>query len=380
MYIYIAADLVMFVLMLMCRKADIKRNNTYLAICCAMWALIFGFRAYSVGNDTPGYAGFFEGTNAAYRGYGTYIAPEETIEWGFVYLIRFLHLFSNSATFFFLLHGIFLFTLIYYYYKDRKTSVMSLLWLMTTASMITTLMVAQRQSWSICFALLSVILFSRIPVSEHHTVKSLKGNYLFWAGLASFVFSIFVHRTSVVLFPILIGLYFLHNTKTLSYVVLISTTIFSIFYSEMVSEVFEFFLLFIGDVDNNNIALLSERYMSDVNRAAASTIRFLSLVLPACVTIYVSDEEHIKKFSFKCYIAGLVFYMLFSSSSVISRLVAMFMLIGFKDAIPSFKKNNMLYSFYILVSVYYLWRIIVGYQTDAHTLQNTYILYKFIWE
>lgn len=380
MYVYIIVDLIMFAFMLMCRKARLRRCNLYLGICCVLWALIFGLRAYSVGNDTRGYAGFYEGTNAAYWGYGTYRAADETLEMGFIYIVRILRTISTSATFFFLIHGFFLFSLIYFYYRNRRTSLMSLLWLMTFGSMIVTLMVAQRQSWSLCFVMLSVILLYAIPIHLNEKYKSIFFNYRFGLSVLCFTIAIFIHRSSVIIFPVLLCVYLLHNSKMISYTTLILTLVFAIFYGETVSKILEMFLLQIGGIGYEKVSLLSERYINGVYLESASVVRFLSLVIPACVSIYYSKDEKVNSFSFKCYIIGLVLYMLFSTSAVISRIVAVFVVLGFRDAIPNLRKNSYLNVFYIMVSTYYLWRCIAGYFTDAHTLQNTYVLYKFIWE
>lgn len=380
MYVYIIVDLIMFAFMLMCRKARLRRCNLYLGICCVLWALIFGLRAYSVGNDTRGYAGFYEGTNAAYWGYGTYRAADETLEMGFIYIVRILRTISTSATFFFLVHGGFLFVLIYCYYRNKRNSVMSLLWLMTFGSMIVTLMVAQRQSWSLCFVMLGVILLYAIPIHLNEKYKLLFFNYKFWLSVLCFTIAIFIHRSSILIFPVLLGIYFLRNNKIISYTALIFTFFFAVFYGDAVSKLFEMLLLQIGGIGYEKVSLLSERYINGVYLESASVVRFLSLVIPACVSIYYSKDEKVNSFSFKCYIIGLVLYMLFSTSAVISRIVAVFVVLGFRDAIPNLRKNSYLNVFYIMVSTYYLWRCIAGYFTDAHTLQNTYVLYKFIWE
>ena len=162
MYVYIFAELMMFVFVIISRKTSDKQRKLFLFITCMMWALIFGLRGHEVGNDTPGYTGFFERTNArGGDGYGTYDAPGESIEWGYVMVNRVLALFSDSATFLFLFHGFFLFSMLYVIYKDNRNSVMSLLWMMTFGDTISMLMVALRQSFSICFALLSIVLIDK---------------------------------------------------------------------------------------------------------------------------------------------------------------------------------------------------------------------------
>ena len=102
MCIYFVVEVIMLFLVLISYRKSTKVNNTLFAFSCFLWVIVFGLRGYNVGNDTSGYAAFFDGSNTSGLGYGTVDSPGETIEIGFVIFSQIIHFFSSSPTFFFL--------------------------------------------------------------------------------------------------------------------------------------------------------------------------------------------------------------------------------------------------------------------------------------
>lgn len=384
MEIYIIAELIMLFFVLISRNASDRQCNIFLAITCVMWALIFGLRGHDVGNDTPGYTGFFELTNSNYgESYGTYEAPGESIEWGYVILNRFLALFSDSATFLFLVHGIFLMSMIYLIYKDNRYSVMSMIWMLTFGNTISMLMVALRQSYSICFVLLSILLIEK--ASQQCTEKrELVHLRFFWGGVICFIFAMTIHRTSLILFPLLVILYFVHVNKRIIFSVLTLVFICSLILSNYISDMFDMAMVLVGGIENDKISLIADRYGSEMENSGASLVSKLALCLPIYLATYFTDEEKINTLLFKCLIFSIVLFLLFSSSLVITRITLLFVVIGYSVIIPSVvvddEDNKRIYILYLLFTVYYLWRAFVHFAADLESLNNTYILYKFVWE
>lgn len=378
MYIYIAAELLMFVFVFLCYKATNKVSNVLLFICCVVWALIFGLRGYNVGNDTPAYAGFFSGRNV-YSGYGTYDNPEESIEWGYITLNKILSIFSDSATFLFLVHSCLLFFLIYKLFQHNKNSVMSLLWLLCFGSMLTVMMVALRQSFSVCFLLLSILMFEKIP--NGRKLKDTIRDRNFLLAVCFFVFAITIHRSSILFFPILIVLAFLKFKKLGVYMVLTATLVIAFIFSDFLSELFDMGMFMVGGVEDDKVSLLAERYKDDMGNAGASFANIISLSVPVFLTTYLSSEEEVNSLSFKCLIVSMVVYLLFSSSPIISRFILAFIILGYRVIIPrAINKEPRLFLFYLMVTAYYLWRSIDRFLQDALSQNNTYIFYKFFWE
>lgn len=379
MYIYIVVELLMFVFVVYSRYASDKQCNIFLAISCAIWGILFGLRGYDVGNDTPYYAGFFELTNAD-DGYGTYESPGESIEWGYIAINRFLAFFSESATFLFVVHSIFLFSMIYVIYKDNRNSVMSLLWMMMFGSTMSMLMVALRQSFSICFVLLSIFLFEK--ASQQCTIKKeIVYEKQFWIGVICFVFAMTIHRTSVFLVPLLVLLYFVRVNKVALYTLLTIAFGASLIVTDYISDLFDMSMYLVGGVEDDKINLLAERYGDEMKNDGASIISKTALIIPVYLAIYFSDFQKVNSLFFKCLFFGIIVFLLFSSSTVITRIILLFIVLGYSVIIPyGVDEDEYIYWFYLLITAYYLWRAFAHFVADFESLDNTYIMYNFVWQ
>ena len=369
----------MFVFVVYSRYASDKQCNIFLAISCAIWAILFGLRGYDVGNDTPYYAGFFELTNTD-DGYGTYESPGESIEWGYIAINRFLAFFSESATFLFVVHSIFLFSMIYVIYKDNRNSVMSLLWMMMFGSTMSMLMVALRQSFSICFVLLSIFLFEK--ASQQCTIKKeIVYEKQFWIGVICFVFAMTIHRTSVFLVPLLVLLYFVRVNKVALYTLLTIAFGASLIVTDYISDLFDMSMYLVGGVEDDKINLLAERYGDEMKNDGASIISKTALIIPVYLAIYFSDSQKVNSLFFKCLFFGIIVFLLFSSSTVITRIILLFIVLGYSVIIPyGVDDNEYIYWFYLLITAYYLWRAFAHFVADLESLDNTYIMYNFVWQ
>ena len=364
MYVYIFAELMMLVFVIISRNASDKQCNFFLATSCAMWALIFGLRGYEVGNDTPSYTGFFELTNTDNGSYGTYEAPGESIEWGYVVLNRFLAFFSDSATFLFLVHGIFLFLMLFLIYRNNRNSVMSLLWMMTFGDTIAMMMVALRQSFSICFVLASLVLIEG-AYQQCTEKKEIIHERAFWGGLICFIFAMTIHRTSVIFLPLLVMLYFLRVNKKIVYLFLTLAFVISLLFSDYISEIFDMSMLLVGGVEDDKINLLAERYGLEMENEGASIISKTALILPVYLATYFTDTEKINTLFFKCLVFGVILFLLFSSSTVITRIILLFVVLGYSVIIPPIVNEKWrIYVFYLLYTAYFMWRAFVHFAAN----------------
>lgn len=371
----------MMMFVIISRNASDKQCKFFLAASCAMWALIFGLRGHEVGNDTPGYAGFFELTNPGYgEGYGTYEAPGESIEWGYVVLNRFLAFFSDSATFLFLVHGVFLFSLLFVVYKDNRNSVMSLLWMMTFGDTMAMMMVALRQSFSICFVLASIVLIGN-AYQQCIGKKEILHERQFWVGVICFIFAMTVHRTSIIFLPLLVVLCFVRVNRKIVFLLLTLAFGISSLFSDYISQFFDISMFLIDDVGDEKINILAERYGEEMENSGASIISKTALILPVYLATYFTDNEKINTLYFKCLVFSIILFLLFSSSTVITRIILLFVVLGYCVIIPPIVNENWrIYVLYLLYTAYFMWRAFVHFAADLDSLNNTYILYNFVWE
>ncbi len=379
MYIYFVATIILFIFAILYKNSSVEDINKNLFGACIGWALIFGLRGYGVGNDTPGYAGFFEGRSL---GYGTINNPDESLEWGFLVISRIIGYFTKNGTIIFLLHGFLFWFLIYFIYKDKRNSLLCLIWMISFGGMITTTMVAFRQSLSICLFLLGFMFFSKVDNFSFRNLKnSLTNIYLIW-GVFFSVLSVTVHRSSVVIFVLIFIFHFLPISKYTSYVILTVALLLSIFYDDTLSDMFDGVLYVFGAAEDDKINIIASRYVEHVTSGhESSLIRRLSLYIPAMVTIYYNSDEERKYIHYKCIIIGVVAYMLFSASSIIGRMIAVYIILGYSHIIPKIadeKKN--LYYFYLMCTIYYLWRFYEGNIQIMNNPNDTLLPYSFFWE
>lgn len=381
-YIYFFIEIIIFFLFLYSKDKGIKETNKCLAISCILWTLIFGLRGYMVGNDSPNYAAYFENRNTPGVGFGTINYPGDSIEWGFIAITRLLHFISDSATFFFLAEAVVLFLCIYHIYRigSKSNPVWCLLLLNIVGVTFFSLMPMMRQTFSICVLFLALCIFYRYY--ENKDIISRKKHFQVLVLVASLVIlSVFVHRSSMMIFGGLLVIVLCKNTRKLSYVIMLVSFITAFSFGNIIGDVMDFALISISGVADEKIALLGERYESTMEDSEGmSVIRAISYLVPVLVTIKYSEENEIKSFFFKCMIVAFSCQILFSNSYMMNRLSIVFLVLGMCKFVPqaAMKKGSNLYVFYIIVTLYYLWRAFVGYGKWPDT--DSTLPYYFFWE
>lgn len=381
-YIYFFIEIIIFFLFLYSKGRGLKVTNKCLAISCILWTLIFGLRGYMVGNDSPNYAAYFENRNTPGVGYGNINYPGDSIEWGFVAITRLLHFFSDSATFFFLAEAMVLFFCIYHIYKIgcNSNSVWCLLLLNIVGVTFFSLMPMMRQTLSICVLFLSLFIFYRY-YNNKYTISNKHRFQILVISASLAILSVFVHRSSMMIFGGLFVIMLWKNTRKISYVIILASFIIALFFGNLIGDVMDFALISISGVADEKIALLGERYENTMaDSEGMSVIRAISYLVPVLVTIKYSEEDEINTFFFKCMIVAFTCQLLFSNSFMMNRLSIVFLVLGMCKFIPkaAMRKGSNLYVFYIIVTLFYLWRAFVGYGKWPNT--DSTLPYYFFWE
>lgn len=381
MCIYFIVELIMLLFVLL-NLREIKTNdNKFLFVSCLLWAFVAGLRSYVVGNDTLGYAAFFENTNQDGVGYGTVRFPGDSIEWGFVALSRFLHKLSENGTFFLLANGLLVYLSIFLTYKDKMYGLWGFLIFMAIGNNFIALNTAIRQSFSIGILLIGIYFIQKLPrkdisISWYQYLKQPYG----LIGILCCFFAGTVHRTSILLFPLLALVWVVPMTKKIAYTCVGFAFIASIFFSSYIGAFFDTMLNFVGGMSDEKVALLGDRYAGSFGQTSSSLIRNIAWVIPCMVCIGCSSDERLNSFYMKCYIFSVSAYLLFSASFMVTRLNVLFLILGFTVAIPEkLEKNDELKMFYILVTLYYLWRAYAGFEKWP-IWQDSSLPYYFFWE
>ena len=362
------------------QNVSLKYQHKLLAVYCAIWAFVFGLRRYDVGNDTPGYADYFNNIGSG-SAYGTIDHPFDTIEEGFWLISKFFNFFTENATIVFLVIGALLWTMIFLLYKKQsKTPLLSLLFLMAISGKVFyTLEIAVRQACSIIIILMGVICFINSSISSWRQIYKSK-----WAiaGLFLFMASVTVHRTTGMLAAILLLVYFIRVNKIICYTLVLGFAVFVFFGAKVFGELFDTALLMVGDVSDDNVNLLAERYMGDVEdgKIGYSSGAMIGCFFPTLLTVYLTHKEKVNGYFFKLFIFTYCLHQLMQFSTMHERLITMYMVLGFTASIPEVcYKNKKMYFLYLMIGLYYLIFTFKMFY-DWPLKSDTAVPYYFIWQ
>ena len=168
-------------------------------------------------------------------------------------------------------------------------------------------------------------------------------------------------------------------SKRIGYSVVTGSFLVSIFFQSQIGVFFDNVLFFIGGFNNDIVSLLGDRYADTFGETSSSFIRNLSWTIPCLLTLSFTDKEKIKSFYVKCYIFSVSAFLMFNASYMITRLNLVFLILGFTASLPdAISKNIKLRIFYILVTLYYLWRAYIGF--EKWPITDSSLPYYFIWE
>ena len=378
MNIYFFLMLFTFFLILFSYKKSIGKQNKCLLAICVLWSLVWGLRGYGVGNDTPEYAKYFNGTGIPFWGYGTVDCPGDTIEPGFIIIGKFLSLFSDSPTFFFLSVAILQFSAIYYLYKDRCASLWGLLFFFIVGLGYEAAIIATRQSLSLSLVLWAVCLLEKADISKLN-FSLLRKNRKVLLAVFLFVLALYTHRTSVLIFPVLVLLYFWRPTKKHAYIIISSVFLITLLIPNSVKIVFDAALSQISLISDDNINLLGSRYEGSFE-SDITIIKIILWAIPVFTCLHYTKREKINTFAFKCYMVSVILNMLLTGTTMIERLSITFTLLGFRVFVPvEVVKNKKVALIFIVSSLLFLARTYQGFVFwDSRV--DSMVPYYFFWE
>lgn len=367
-----------FFLILFSYKKTISKQNKCLLVVCVLWSLVWGLRGYGVGNDTPEYAKYFNGTGIPFWGYGTVDCPGDTIEAGFILIGKFLSIFSNSPTFLFLSVAILQFSAIYYLYKDRCASLWGFLFFFIVGLGYEAAIIATRQSLSLSLVLWAVCLLEKADISKLN-FSLLRKNRKVLLAVCLFVLALFTHRTSLLIFPVLVLLYFWRPTKKHAYIIISSVFLITLLIPNSVKIVFDAALSQISLISDDNINLLGNRYKGSFE-SDITIIKIILWAIPVFTCLHYTKREKVNTFAFKCYMVSVILNMLLTGTTMIERLSITFTLLGFRVFVPvEVVKNKKVALIFIVSSLLFLARTYQGFVFwDSRV--DSMVPYYFFWE
>lgn len=377
MCIYLVLQIIIFGFVIYTYNKNIKIKNRYLLITCILWALLYGLRGYVVGNDTSGYALFFENQKGA--GYGTIDNPDETLEWGFILIAKILSLITNWPTFFFLVQAFAMYFLIYNEYKGKYGGLWGLLCFTTMSESFMALIIPVRQSFSIIIVILSLLCFRQIE--DHHSFGRLLRNKWFWTGILLFIFSINVHRSSIILFPLLLLIYFVPLNKFAAQCIVVIVFVTTMFLPDAIGDFFDLVLSQVSGISDETVNLMASRYAFNWGESGGYTwLKMFSWCVPFFVTITLTEKKLINSFNFKCLIMAFILYVMLGRSTMVIRISLLFQVLGFMMFIPNkVFRDKKLAGLYLIFTVLFIYSRYAQY-IRWNTLFDTNIPYYFFWE
>lgn len=383
LYFYWYLYLLLWILACLAPNISKRAQNRLLAVYCALWAFVFGFRRHDVGNDTPGYTAFFENrlgnVPRLSTSYGTVQYPNDGIEEGFIILSKVVNIFTENATIIFMMIGIIIWVAIYHLFKNySKTPLLSLFFMLTiTSTMFYSLEIAVRQSISMVTICYGILLLMHSNITDWKEVWKNKKAFM---GLLLCLVSISIHRTSAVILCLFILLYFIKFTKVSAYIVIGIFALLAVKGTDLLSSYFDRALYIMGGFSNEGFNILSDRYMGNMDDNRFSQGAFIVWVTLTLLTVYLTKEDDINKFFFKLFIGAYCIHQIFQFSLVHTRIVALFIMLGYVMSVPDVcKKDKRWYFAYLMIGVFFL-ILNYGWFSKWPVQTDTALPYYFIWQ
>ena len=170
--------------------------------------------------------------------------------------------------------------------------------------------------------------------------------------------------------------------KIICYTLVLGFAIFVFFGAKAFGELFDTALLMVGDVSDDNVNLLAERYMGDVEdgKIGYSSGAMIGWFFPTLLTVYLTHKEKVNGYFFKLFIFTYCLHQLMQFSTMHERLITMYMVLGFTASIPEVcYKNKKMYFLYLMIGLYYLIFTFKMFY-DWPLKSDTAVPYYFIWQ
>lgn len=381
MCIFLYIQLLMFlcVLWVSKTKGDSNLQDRLILSFSILWGLVFGFRSYDVGNDSEMYSRFYSGYDIPEL--GSYEFSSETTEYGFTLVANVLHKISDNPTFFFTITALFVYIMVYFQFRNLKTGLWGYLCFFIMSASFSSLIIAMRQSLAIAFILVGVLSISHVLNQGFKISLKNWSNTFVLVGIASFVLAIFIHRTTILLLGILVLASYVRFTRKTAIVTVFSVFFITVFFSDIIGEMFDMGLFLIGGMEDENVNMLAERYSTNFGESNVSLLKIVSWCFPMYFTVKNTDDDKINTFKFTCLMFAFSLYMLLGSATMVIRITMLFQVLGFGLFVPQkvYEKKS-LYVMYICFTLLYFYSAFQTYERWIPDPFDSTLPFKFIWE
>lgn len=381
MCIYFGVELIMFVFVLISFGTKQQYRNVMFAVVCILWTIVYGFRGMDVGNDTINYVYFFQNKNGFY---GTLDKPTDGIEPGFLLLMRIVLSIINNPTVIYTLQSSFMFYVIYKLYTrvNPRYAIWSLLFFFVVNwSYITLLSVAFRQAISVSLLLYGLYLFEVQKEKYANTRLKWYQKKQLVASFLVLLFAATVHKSTLVFIPIILFTFYFKLNRLVASVALLVTFVISVFFSQLISQLYDFAMLQFGSSDSEMISML-ENYSGSAKDANSTLLGSLARTIIYLIIVFATNKNRVGSVYFNnLVLAGCLFNIL-SFSLQAGRVLFVFTLFSGCMYIPlTVGKNKLLKAAFIVFTLLYMYRSYSAFNNwEQVNIGDTTLPYKFIWE
>lgn len=369
----------MFIITLLCSHTKKQTENLIFLMTSLLWGIIFGLRRNNVGNDSTMYSMFYRGESI--EGLGTYEINSETKEYGFTLVANLLHRISPEVVFFYLAVAVAVYGLIYFVYKNKSTGYWGYLCFFLMSATFATLIIAMRQSMSIAFILLGLFLLKHVKYDGIKDLHRIIKDKYFLLGICAFLFSISVHRSTIILLPILVLAYFVRYTRKAALINILVVFVFTVLLSSQIGDLFNLALSIVGGFSDDNVSLLAVRYSGDLGESSMTLLKIASWCVPLAFTVKYSSEDVLRSFEFSCLMIAFTLYIMFGSATMCIRMSMLFQIIGFSVFVPEVVNTKPdVRKMYIVFTLLFFYS---AYKTYSNWLVYPYdstLPFYFFWE
>ena len=379
MCIFLYIQILMFIITLLCIHTKKQTKNLIFLMTSLLWGIIFGLRRDNVGNDSTMYSMFYRGYSI--EGLGTYEINSETEEYGFTLVANLLHRISPEVVFFYLAVSVAVYGLIYFVYKNKSTGYWGYLCFFLMSAAFATLIIAMRQSMSIAFILLGLFLLKHVKYNGIKDLHRIIKDKYFLLGICAFLFSISVHRSTIILLPILVLAYFVRYTRKAAFINILVVFVFTVLLSSQIGDLFNLVLSIVGGFSDDNVSLLAERYSGNLGESSMTLFKIASWCVPLAFTVKYSRENVLRSFEFSCLMIAFTLYIMFGSATMCIRISMLFQIIGFSVFVPEVVNTKpAVRKMYIVFTLSFFYS---AYKTYSNWLVYPYdstLPFYFFWE
>lgn len=328
--------LILFIVELIARK-PMKYRRIIFYIGTFLLLFVLGFRNYNVGGDTPGYCDFFTGKSAGF--YGSLFDKKSSIEPGFIYISKFLHLIcSDWRWFIFSSSLISLLPFLCYVRNKAIFPSFAFLSFLLPFNLLFLIQTPIRQ----CFAISVFILGGYIweKAKQNTDKKSQRKQQIF--SLILMFFGIMTHTSMYIIAPLAICCYFVKFNKKTALFWIILTFFLSLF----VSSLFTYFYDYLFQLTSSLNAFQNiNQYHDSINYEIADDISIGAIAPRSLFTILVillSGEKQNITYNYKCLMFACCLMNISVSFPLASRIVLFFSLLGSSYVPSKLDKKNRL--------------------------------------